>query len=367
MRLAVYSTVVFFSALLLAVPASAMDDILMKDGRVRRGKIVSVEENGLVVKFRPAGGGSAQMLVKAEQLDPHFFYEKRSAAAGDDAKAHLKLGLWAFENGLWSRAKIAVRKATELDPKLIADIQSGKLHEIRDKIAQRILESAKKDMKDGNAARAEKKLEALLARMADTEAGAGAAELIRECQRLSEEAAAQAEKERKAKMDADALAEEEAREKLLEPVRKDLLKGKELMTDGLTEDSESQALKLLRQAISKGESALKKIEKLEEKQADDAKLIETITEWKKKAIAAMVKMHIHRADIYAGRPSIPNAKKELEAARKLDPDNPNIDMAAQRIEDREEEDRWEIRWRRQRAAGEGRFGRRGRVGVGRGR
>ena len=239
MRLAISSTVVFFSALLLAVPAFAMDDIIMKDGRVRRGKIISVEENGLVVKFRPAGGGSAQMLVRAEQLDPHFFYDQRSDAAGEDAKAHLKLGLWAFENGLWSRAKIAVRKATELDPKLVADIKSGQLHEIRDKIAQRILESAKKDMKDGNSARAEYKLEALLARMADTEAGAGAAELIREAQRMSEEASAKAEEEREAKMEADARAEEEARDKLLEPVRKDLLKGKELMTDGLTEDSES--------------------------------------------------------------------------------------------------------------------------------
>ncbi len=337
---------------MLAAPAFALDDVIMKDGTIHKAQILSVEEDGINVKFSPKSGGMVQMKLKWDRLDTYFFYNLRNEKAGDDAKEHLKLALWCVEAGLFSRAKVQVEKATELDPQLVKDIQAGgKLPEIREGIATRVLESAEADIEDGDFENAEKKLEALLARMPDTEAGTQAAQVYKDMQADYAAAQAKAEEERVAQMEEEQQKLEEALQKRVGPIQKDLDKGKEYLSEGLTEDSESKALSLLQKAVGKGEEGIKKIDKLLKDFPDDADLATKADEVKGRVTAGMVKAYLSRADIYTWRGSLNNARKEIEKARKLDPENPDIFAAEQRIDDRNDQDALELSWQRNRREG----------------
>jgi tetratricopeptide (TPR) repeat protein len=335
----------------LAADAFALEDVILADGSVRRAEILEVFDDGIQVKFTPKGGGTAEMKVPAARLDPHFFYGLADKAAGDDAKRHLKLGLWAYENGLFSRAKIQVERATALDPQLVKDIQDGKLPEIREGIAERVLQSAEKDIEKGNFDDAEKKLEALLARMPDTAAGTHARDIYKDLQTRKDEYEAKQEEEKLARLDEEKQKQEKELRRKTDPIKKDLTKAKDDLEAGLVEDSESKALKLLQSAITKGAAGLKKLEKLLVEFADDQDLVTRGNEVKAKVVAGMVNAYVQRADIYVWRGSTKNAEKELQKARELDPGNPDIEAAAQRIADRDNQDALELGWQRNRREG----------------
>lgn len=351
MRVAASLAVLCILTLGLAAEAFALDDVILADGRVRKAEIVEVFDDGIQVKFTPKGGGTAKMKVPASKLDPHFFYGLADKAAGDDAKKHLKLGLWAYENGLFSRAKLQVEKATQLDPQLVKDIREGNLPDIREGIAERVLQSAEKDIDEGRFENAEKKLEALLARMPDTAAGTAARDIYKDLQTKYDEYQAKQEQEELDSLDEEAKKKEKALRKKVEPLKKDLTKAKDFLEEGLVEDSESKALKLLQSAITKGAAGLKKLEKIVKDFAEDQDVLTRADEVKANVIAGMVNAHVRRADIYVWRGSTSKAQKELAKARDLDPDNPDIAVAEQRVDDRDNQDALELGWQRNRRAG----------------
>ena len=335
----------------LAAEAFALEDVILADGSVRKAEILEVFDDGIQVKFTPKGGGTAQMKLPAAKLDPHFFYELADKAAGDDAKRHLKLALWAYESGLFSRSKIQVEKATQLDPQLVKDIQEGKLPEIREGIAERVLQSAEKDIEKGNFDDAEKKLEALLARMPDTAAGTHARDIYKDLQTRKDEYEAKQEEEQLAKLAEEEQKQEKELRRKTDPIKKALTKAKDDLEAGLVEDDESKALRLLESAIQKGGEGLKKLEKLMVDFADDQDFMTRAEEVKTKVIAGMVNAYVQRADIYTWRGSTKNAAKELAKARELDPDNPDIAAAEQRADDYDNQDALNLRWQRNRREG----------------
>jgi len=338
-------------SLAFAAPALALDDVILADGRTRKGQILEVLEDGIRVRFTPKGGGTAEMKVPASMLDPHYFYNLRDEAVGDDAKGHLKLALWAYEAGLFSRAKLQVEKATKLDPQLVKDIQEGKLPDIREGIAKRVLASAEEDIEKGRFDNAETKLEALLARMPDTEAGTNAREVYQDLHKKMEEYQAKKEQEEMDRLAEEQKKQEEEIRRKVKPIKEDLEKGKKFLEEGLVEDDEAKALSLLKRAIDYGEAGLKKIDKLLKDFPDDQDLQKRGAEVKEKVIAAIVKAYVNRADIYIWRGAVNTAEKELDKAREIDPDDPSIEAAAERAEDRNDQDALELRWQRNRREG----------------
>jgi hypothetical protein len=349
-----------------ASPAWALEDILFEDGQVRRGEILEVLEDGIRAKGKAKSGGIVEMKIPESKLDAEWFYNLRDRAAGTDAKAHLRLALWALDRGLFSRARLQVRRATELDPALVKDIQEGKLPEIRDGIAAKILESARRDLKAGLADRALQKVELLLARMPDTPAGAEAADFLPEV-----EAAAVA-KEEKDRADARAkLAEaerkaEEERDRALAPVEETLQKAKKLGSAGLQEDNQPKALEMVGQALKMAEGALERMDSLAKSHEGDEAMRARVAELRGRTVAAMVKGHLHRAEMYVWRGSHPQAKAEIEKVEALDPGNSAADALAARIAEVDEQNSEEQRWRRG-GTGDSRFGGRRGGGGGRGR
>lgn len=352
---------------LVATGARAAEDILLEDGRVVRGEILEVREDGIRAKGRPKDGGMVEMVIRADLLDAEWYYGLRDKAAGEDAKAHLKLAMWAIEKGLFSRAQVQVRRATELDPKLVKDIQEGTLPGIREGIAAKVLASSRADVKEGRFALAQRKVELILARMPDTPAGAEAADFLPEVE------ARVAEKEAKDLADARAkLAEaerkaEEARDRLLGPVEETLKKGQALGSKALAEDNQPQAIEMLGQALQMGEAALDRLDSIAKQKTEDEALAGRVAELRAKITAAMIKGYLHKAEMYVWRGSLPQAKAELARVNKLDPGNTDAMALGDRIVDTETDLNDEQRWRRG-GAGDSRFGgRRGGGGGGGGR
>ncbi|MCU0725820.1 MAG: hypothetical protein MUE73_08540 [Planctomycetes bacterium] len=351
--------------LLMALPALALEDILLEDGSVRRGVILRVEENGLMVKGRTKHGDQVEILIPADKLDAAYFYEQRDKACGSDAKAHLRLALWAVDKGLFSRAQVQVRKAAELDPKLIADIREGKLPEIREGIAAHILASARKDLAAGRLDMALQKVERLLVRAPDTPAGAEAADFLPEVEAAI---ARKAEKDREMKMAALAEADRkvaEAREKVLEPVREALRRAREVASKGLQEDNDNNAINALGQALAMGQSALADTEAILKKATEDPVLAEEATALKEEITRALVKGYVHRGEMYLWRTSLPQAKEQADKAAELIPDDPSIEALEAQILSAEQDNDYDGNWRRGPVGGSRFGGRRGGGGGGR--
>jgi tetratricopeptide (TPR) repeat protein len=340
----------------LAAPCLA-EDLITVDGSSHTCEILRVDEDGVQARGTLKSGDVVELKVPAARLDPHCFYALRDKAIGNDGKARLKLALWAVENGLFAQAKIQVRKAAAADPKLLEDLEAGKYPEIREKIADRILASSEADVGAGRFDVARQKIEIVLARFSDTQAGDKACAAIKSLDEKQSAAEAKADAEAQAKMDEAAKKAAEVRTKRLAAVDEECTKGKALATEGLTEDDHGKALDLLEKALSRGDAALKKLDSMQKELADDAELVKSATERRTKIVKAMVKVRIHRADLYIWRGSLPNAKKELDKARELDPSNPEIDAANERLVAADDDDALELRWLRDRRQSGQRFNR----------
>jgi len=365
MRPFLVCSVLVLLAVLTATPALASDRVILKDGSTRKAKVLEVLESSIRVRFHPKGGGTAELIFPAERLDAHYFYGLRDEAVGDDAKGRLKLALWALNAGLFSRAKIQVEQAAKLDPKLVKDIKEGKLPEIRDGIAERILKSAEDDMKDGRLELAERKLELLLARMPDTPAGTDAAAVYKDLEDRIRGRALREKEEALERVAEDKRKEADERDRLFKPVERDLRRGKELLTSGLTEDSEVKSLRQIKDAISRGKRATSKMERLSKDHADNKMLMTDIADYTARTTKGMVKAYLALADIYIWRGSTNEARKQIAEARKLDPDTPELASAEARADSRDEEDNLDISWTRARRQGM-RFSNRGGGRGGRG-
>lgn len=345
----------------LALPCLA-DDLITADGTSHVCEILKVDEDGVLARGKMKSGDVVELKVPVARLDPLCYYTLRDAAIGNDGKARIRFAVWCVENELFSRAKIQMRKAGEADPKLLEDLQAGKYPEIREGIAKRVLASAESDMAEGKFAPSRQKLEMLLARLSDTEAGSNARDVIRTLETKEAAADAKSAADAKAKLSEEAAKAEEKRARLLAEVDDDYTKGKALAMEGLTEDSDSKALDLLERALARGDEALKRLDSIEKQNAEDAALLAEAKQRRDRTIAGIVKVRIHRADLYIWRGSLPNAKKELDAARKLVPSSPDIDAAMQRLLAADEDDPQELRYLRERRQSGSRFG--GRAGGG---
>jgi tetratricopeptide (TPR) repeat protein len=341
------------------------DTLITADGTVHSCEIVSVAEDGVVAKGKLKTGEAVELKIPAARLDANWFYDRRDAAIGDDAKARVRFAVWCVENDLFSRAKVQVKKAAAADPKLIEELAAGKYAEIREKIAGRILASAEADIAAGKLEPAREKVEILLGRLSDTDAGAKACETLRTLDGKQTAADAAGEAAAQAKLDDAARKADAERTKLLAAVDEDYAKGKELAMDGLTEDNHGKALDLLEKALNRGEAAMKKLDAIEKDHAADADFMTAAKARRAKTLAGMVKIRIHRADLYIWRGSLPNAKKEIDAARALDPNDPSIDSAMERLLAADDDDDFDRRVHPEQRQNGSRFG--GRGGGGRGR
>lgn len=343
----------------LAAPAAA-EDILLEDGTVYAGTVKELGTKEVTFELRMKGGATVTMKLPAARFDAAWLYGLLDAQAGQDARAHVDLAVWAVERGLFSRAKAQMLKAEELDPAFVAGLREGKFPEIRDGIATQLAASAEADVKAGRLDAAQQKLEVLVTRLSDTEGGNRARAMLPPLEeqieardaRLAEEARARlAEAERKA-------AEERARK--LASFDAEKAKARKLAVEGLTEDDDGRALDLLGKALAKGDALLEQLDALAKGAGDDRELLAEVADRRARILQAIVKVRLHRCDLYVFRGMGQAATKEVAAAQAVAPDDPDVAAAAVRAARAEEgkDDISDVRWRRAATTGS-RFGRTG--------
>jgi hypothetical protein len=347
------------AAALLVVAAAAparAEDVLLVDGTVFTGKVDKVEKDGVTITMA-VGGGTATLKVDAARLDPAYFYGLLDGVADQDAKAHVELAVWCIEQGLFSRARLQMRRAEQLDPDFVRGLREDQFPEMREGIATQILASAEADVKAGRLDVAEQKYEVLLLRLPDTEAGGKSREAMAALQPLLEAREAQAaEAGRKKLAEAERKAAEERAKKFasFDPKLAEL---KKLALEGLSEDGDAKALSLLDTALTRAKARLADLDDLAKGAGADEALAQEVADRRGRIRRGMVKVHLHRADLYLYRGAVNDAKREVEAARALDPQNADVVAAAVRVAHHDADvDVSEQRWRRARAAaGSGRF------------
>jgi hypothetical protein len=342
-------------AVVLAIACPAVcraEDVLLVDGTVFSGTVDKVEQTGVTVTMKPGGGGTATVKVPASRLDPAWFYGHLDAMAGKDAKAHVDLASWAVEHGLFSRARAQIRKAEEIDPAYVKDVRENRFPEVREGIATQVLASAEGDVKAGRFEAAEEKLELLLLRLPDTEAGGRARDVMTSLEQAMEARDAKAVEDARAKLaEADRKAADERAAKFAEFDR-DLAKVRKIAVEGLNEDSDSKALALLESALAKVKPRLADLDRIEKAAGTDAADLKEVADRRTRIQRAMVKVHLHRADIHLFRGNEKDAMREIDAAKAIDAQNPDVALAAIRasVSDDDVPDRW-----RRGGAGGGRF------------
>jgi hypothetical protein len=342
-----------------AGPARA-DDILLEDGTVYQGTVKEFDSKNVTIEVRMKSGGIVTMKLPSARLDAAYFYGLLDAKAGKDAKAHVDVALWAVERGLFSRAKAQMLKAEEIDPAFVAGLREGKFPEIREGIATQLVASAEADVKAGRLDAAQQKLEVLLTRLSDTEGGNKAREMLPSLEEQIEARDAKTAEEERAKLAETERENAEERVKRFAKFDAERLKARKIAVEGLTEDNDGRALDLLATALGKGEALLKDLDEMEKVAGEDKAFREDLEAWRKKIRAAMVKVHLHRCDIYVFRGVGKSAMEEVTAAKAIDPENPDVAAAEVRAAraDEGDDDISDLRWRRANAAG-GRFGRGG--------
>lgn len=111
-------TVVALLALLAAAPALA-DKVILQDGRVLEGQVLTQTEDYILLKTRFGEMKLAKSEIKeiVKQKTPEEVYQEKSAALSkDDVAGRLTLARWCGQNGLHAQARAEAAKIVASDP-----------------------------------------------------------------------------------------------------------------------------------------------------------------------------------------------------------------------------------------------------------
>lgn len=332
------------AALVFALPAHA-DEILLHDGHTMTGTIEKVTADGITLKMLPKGGGTAVVTVPAGHLDPHYFYAMRDQALGNDVKGRLDLSVWAYEHGLFRRAKAQLTKAREMNPEMAKQFYDQILPGLRDGIAEQMVEAAKQCMTGGHLDEAKTILSKVITQMGDTTAATQAQTLVPVLQqKIGKKNAARQARET---FVADEQARETAdqRKKFLEPAEALVRQGHRIETKALTAEHQTPALEEFKQAAIEFEKALRHLDELAKNHGGDAVLMTRVGSLREDARKSWIQAHSSSAHIYISRGDFHDAQKEIEAIRKFDPEAAQVAQLQTDLDNVKNEDHWGYYWR----------------------
>ena len=301
---------------LLVASFAWADDILLHDGHTVEATVVSSSESGISVSKSLADGGLMKYEIHASGLDPHWFYAVRNAALGENAQGRLHLALWAYENGLFNRARAQFVRVQKLDPKAAAKFKSQLVPGVRAGIARTMVSAAKDRIADGHFREAKKILSKVVTALGDTESSAAARALLPSVQQGIEKG--NRLREGTVKRDAnDAVRmRHQENDRHLDPVRTLVRQGVHLESRGLSAEHQTPALAAFAQAAGEFHKALRRIAELKKNHADNAELLQSLVAYYQTAGKGWIACHTNRAQIFLTRGDYSDAaaeQKEIEA------------------------------------------------------
>ncbi len=321
--------------------------IALRNGTVVTGRVLESTDDSVTFTFQ-VDGKDATTTLRARELDPHTFYEIRSASLGDDAASHLALGRFAASQGMYGQARMHYEIAKSLDPTLVAQFDKEELPKIKAGIAARLLAEAKAAQKKDQLADAGRTASTILTLFFDTPAAAEAKTLVdsvyRELARrsLAEMAARAEEQSEEARKKAEA-----ERRLVLGPVLEMQERGQKHNLEGLKESQTSQSLQDFKWAAAEFQQALSLLEPIAAKYAQDREWTRTIESYRSSITDELVNALVNAGSIALTRSSIPEALGFANQALAADSTSSHAQAFRARVESSTSSDnRWPRRWRR---------------------
>jgi len=308
----------------LATEAAAQQLVFLKDGGVYKVTVLKSDWETVTVSLPLEAGGAETHVVPVELFEPHCYYNIRNKALEGDAKGRIQLAKYSVDNDMFSRAKAQMDQARALDPAAVEEFMRTRFPEIKEGLAQRLLETGQRSLRRGSTKNAKKWASVILTKFEGTAAEAGAEKLLAEVQAKQDEERTKKRANRR-RVEAqdeerDARQVEAERDKLLKPIEKLLDEANAANERGLRAKSVTKSKDPLESAARKYEQAAKRAE-ASLKQSPDEKTTKSLQEMKNDAIHGGVQAYLNLAHSMSSRGSYQKAVAYTNKALALDPDN----------------------------------------------
>ena len=316
----VFTTTLVLALCVTIAGSVAAEEILLNSGSGIEGEIISVDKDEMKVKTKD---GEITLLRGA--VDPHFYYTEWKNRMEKTAENHLRVAVFAFENGLFNQARSQYRQAQRKDKELVKKFEEEIVPQIKEGVAEKLLAMAQSAVASKDYRRAETIAAKLLTRLEDTAAAAEARDLIASVhlwemdddqQRLAKRLARHLPKdEARAVRDRDRIVTRAA------PIERRIDHARRSMTRGLREDSGTRSRGHFQNAAREFERQVTAADRLIKDAGEDAGLVEYLTGLREIAVREGVDAWIAAGNVDVARRSFPNALESGNRALALDPDS----------------------------------------------
>ena len=323
-------TLPFLMLAVLALPALAADEVLMLTGDSIEGEIQAVNKDGITVLAQ-----GKTVVIAPSDLDPHYFYTQWSKRIDKDAESHLRLAVYAFENGMFNQARSQYHKAERLDKDLVKKFETEIVPQIKEGIADHLLDLARRAVKREDWKQAKSVASKILTEMEDTKAAEEARQVLASVHLWQ----LNADQERFVtsmvrylpKEEADAIKTQERVVKKIAPIETKIRKAQDLVTKGLRTKSTNRSKDVFKTAAKRFEKAIKDLDKLAATAAGDDALLAYIDEVRAVAVRDAINAYIHAGSVYLIRRAYDDALGMANDALALDPESPEANGFYQRV------------------------------------
>lgn len=194
-RFVIFPMFILACLLIAGLQTAQAESITLKDGHMLVGDVVETTDDSVTFRYDGGEGEMKTATFKADDLDPHSFYDVRSRTLPDDPKAHINLAKFCAENRMFARCMSVYQKAKSLYPDYVGKFDEEEKPRLREQYAAELLENALEARERGKLKLAEEEIQILMTYLHDTKAGEEAKALIREIalERLEAERAASEE------------------------------------------------------------------------------------------------------------------------------------------------------------------------------
>jgi tetratricopeptide (TPR) repeat protein len=306
-----------------AAAAAEQEEIMLRSGLTAMVEVVETGPESVTVKFTTKEGGSGTTKLRADNMDPHSFYEIRKRHMEKTVENHVRLAVWLASNGLFKRAKRQMDAARALEPDLDEKIEA--MPDVMEGIADHLVKAAKRHYEKGDLELCYEIASLLATRFPETAGGMLARDVLEELAQEVEEKAQAKERKREAAIQAEQDAEKkkaaQARDTVLDNLERSLSLGRRHMNTGLQERNQSQARRAFDAAAQQFTRLLGQIEKAKGSAKGDETLVQELTQLEGDVRNEAVRANINAGNILLTRGSRNQAMRYAEAAIALDPES----------------------------------------------
>jgi tetratricopeptide (TPR) repeat protein len=298
--------------------------IFLVGGRVFHGTVLESNWESVKISRKTEGGSPSTFVVPVHECDPHFFYQVRDKAVGNDAAERIKLAKYCVDHDMFSRAKAQMDRARSIDKAVVDEFMKNEFPKIKEELAQRLLDAGRRALRRGSTKNAKKYAAFVLTKFEGTKAEPEAEKLLDEVQAKLDEATAkkraQRRKSEKANEERAARIEAGKQAAHAEPIEKLITEGHKANTRGLKAKNDSGGKSGFEAAATKFERAISRADKALKEGLDEGTAAH-IKELRGEAVQGGVRAYINLASLYSTRGSYKDGTRSCNKALALDPDN----------------------------------------------